>query len=90
MAERAAGEAAECEAMMHKARKGDFLTRAGPSTVRTPRLDEKELRGGAERNKAQRGDQGGPAGDAEKNPETRWSRYPPVTFVPTWWRRISR
>ena len=43
MAERAAGEAAECEAMMHEARKGDFLTRAGPSTVRTPRLNEKEF-----------------------------------------------
>jgi hypothetical protein len=42
MAERAAGEAAECEAMMHEARKGDFLTRAWPSTVRTPRLNETE------------------------------------------------
>jgi hypothetical protein len=32
--------------MMHKARKGDFLTRAGPGTVRTPRLDEKEFLAG--------------------------------------------
>jgi hypothetical protein len=32
--------------MMHKARKGDFVTRAGPSTVRTPRLDEKEFLAG--------------------------------------------
>jgi hypothetical protein len=29
--------------MMHEARKGDFLTRAGPSAVRTPRLNEKEF-----------------------------------------------
>jgi hypothetical protein len=29
--------------MMHEARKGDFLTRAWPSTVRTPRLNEKEF-----------------------------------------------
>jgi hypothetical protein len=43
MAERAAGEAAEGEAMMHKARKGDFLTRVWPSTVRTQRLDETEF-----------------------------------------------
>jgi hypothetical protein len=35
MAECAAGEAAEGEAMIHEARKGDFLTRACPSTVRT-------------------------------------------------------
>jgi hypothetical protein len=45
-AERAAGEAAEGEAMMHEARKGDFLTQAWPSTVRTPRLDEKEFLAG--------------------------------------------
>jgi hypothetical protein len=45
MAERAAGEATECEAMMHEARKGHFLTRAWPSTVRTPRLNEKAFRG---------------------------------------------
>jgi hypothetical protein len=43
MTERAVGEAAECEAMMHKMRNGDFLTRACPSTVRTPRLNEKEF-----------------------------------------------
>jgi hypothetical protein len=43
MAKRAAGEAAKGEAMMHEARKGDFLSRAGPSTVRTPRLNEKEF-----------------------------------------------
>ena len=43
MAKRAAGEAAKGEAMVHEARKGDFLTRAGPSTVRTPRLNEKEF-----------------------------------------------
>jgi hypothetical protein len=43
MAERAAGEAAKGEAMMHEARKGDFLSRAGPSTVRTQRLNEKEF-----------------------------------------------
>ena len=43
MAERAAGEPAEGEAMMHEARKADFLTRAWPSTVRTPRLNEKEF-----------------------------------------------
>ena len=42
MTERAAGEAAEGEAMMHKARKGDFLTRWS-STHRTPRLNEKEF-----------------------------------------------
>jgi hypothetical protein len=29
--------------MMHEDRKGDFLTRAWPSTVRTPRLNEKEF-----------------------------------------------
>jgi hypothetical protein len=29
--------------MMHKAKKGDFRTRAWPSTVRTPRLNEKEF-----------------------------------------------
>ena len=46
MTERAVGEAAEGEGMMHKARKGDFVTRAGPSTVRTPRLDEKEFLAG--------------------------------------------
>ena len=46
MAERAAGEPAEGEAMMHEARKGGFLTRAWPSTVRTPRLDEKEFLAG--------------------------------------------
>ena len=45
MAERAAGEAAECEAMMHEARKGDFLTRWS-STERTPRINEKEFLGG--------------------------------------------
>jgi len=28
---------------MHEARKGNFLTRAWPSTMRTPRLDEKEF-----------------------------------------------
>jgi hypothetical protein len=43
MTERAADEAAEGEAMMHEARKGDFLTPAWPSAVRTPRLDEKEF-----------------------------------------------
>jgi hypothetical protein len=43
MAERAAGEPAEGEAMMREARKGDFLSRAWPSTGRTPRLDEKEF-----------------------------------------------
>ena len=44
MTERAAGESAEGEAMMmHEARKGDFLTRAWPSTLRSPRLDEKEF-----------------------------------------------
>jgi hypothetical protein len=43
MDERAAGEPAEGEAMMHEARKGDFLTQACPSTVRTPRLNEKEF-----------------------------------------------
>ena len=44
MTERVAGEPAEGEAMMmHEARKGDFLTRAGPSTLRSPRLDEKEF-----------------------------------------------
>ena len=43
MAKRAAGEAAKGEAMVHEARKGDFLTRAGPSTVHTPRLNEKEF-----------------------------------------------
>ena len=43
MAERAAGEPAEGEAMMDEARKGDFLTRAWPSTMRTPRLNEKEF-----------------------------------------------
>jgi len=43
MTERAAGEAAKGEAMTHEARKGDFLTRAWPSTVRTPRLNEKEF-----------------------------------------------
>jgi hypothetical protein len=45
-AERAAGEAAKGEAMMHEARKGDFLTQAWPNTVRTPRLDEKEFLAG--------------------------------------------
>ena len=29
--------------MMHEARKGNFLTRAWPSTMRTPRLNEKEF-----------------------------------------------
>jgi hypothetical protein len=29
--------------MIHEARKGDFLTRTCPSTVRTPRLNEKEF-----------------------------------------------
>src|SRR6202166_3175024 len=43
MAKRAAGEAAKGERMMHEARRGDFLTRAGPSTVRAPRLNEKEF-----------------------------------------------
>ena len=44
MAERGAGEPTEGEAMMHEARKGeDFLTRAWPSTARTPRLNEKEF-----------------------------------------------
>ena len=40
--ERAAGEPAEGEAMMHEARKGNFLTR-GSSTERTPRITEKEF-----------------------------------------------
>ena len=43
MTERAAGEPTEGEAMMHEARKGDFPTRAWPSTVRTSRLNEKEF-----------------------------------------------
>jgi hypothetical protein len=43
MAERAVGEAVESEAMMHEAAKGDSLTRAWPSTARTPRLNEKEF-----------------------------------------------
>jgi hypothetical protein len=43
MTERAAGEPAEGDAMKHEARKGGFLTRACPSTVRTPRLYEKEF-----------------------------------------------
>jgi len=42
MDKRAAGEPAEGEAMMHEARKGDFLTRWS-STERTPRLNEKEF-----------------------------------------------
>src|SRR6516225_1284598 len=40
--ERAADEPAEGEAMMHEARKGNFLTR-GSSTERTPRINEKEF-----------------------------------------------
>ena len=44
MTKRVAGEPAEGEAMMmHEARKGDFLPRAWPSTLRSPRLDEKEF-----------------------------------------------
>jgi hypothetical protein len=35
MTERAAGAPTEGKAMMREARKGDFLTRAWPSTVRT-------------------------------------------------------
>ena len=42
MAKRVAGEPAEAEAMMHKAKKGDLLTRWS-STERTPRLHEKEF-----------------------------------------------
>ena len=40
--ERAAGEPAEGEAMMHEARKGNFLTRWS-NTERTPRINEKEF-----------------------------------------------
>jgi hypothetical protein len=40
--ERAAGEPAEGEAMMHEARKGNYLTRWS-STERTPRINEKEF-----------------------------------------------
>jgi hypothetical protein len=40
--ERAAGEPAEGEAMMHEARKGNFLTRCS-SSERTPRISEKEF-----------------------------------------------
>src|ERR1700738_3309071 len=43
MAERADRGPTEGEAMMQEARKGGFLTRAWPSTVRTPRLNEKEF-----------------------------------------------
>ena len=43
MEKRAAVEPAEGEAMTHKATKGDFRTRAWPSTVRPPRLNEKEF-----------------------------------------------
>ena len=43
MTKRAAGKPAEGKAMMHEARKGDFLPRAWPSTLRSPRLDEKEF-----------------------------------------------
>jgi hypothetical protein len=43
MAKRAAGEPAEGEAMMHKAKKENFLPRAWPSNVCTPRLNEKEF-----------------------------------------------
>jgi hypothetical protein len=42
MNKRAAGGPAEGEVMMHKARKGDFLTRWS-STERTPRINEKEF-----------------------------------------------
>jgi hypothetical protein len=43
MAERADRGPTEGEAMMHEARKGGFLTRAWPSPVRPPRLNEKEF-----------------------------------------------
>ena len=42
MTKRAAGEPAEGKAMMHEARKGDFLTRWS-STKHTPRINEKEF-----------------------------------------------